>query len=83
MLFGYALAMQGPRRARGWPTWTGLGRCRATNGHYALGWGDASGGHYAAAAASSEMAMTLRPGLYDVERELPRLRPLVAAAPAR
>ena len=51
--------------------------------HYALGWVYAGGAQYAAAVASFEKAVVLRPGLYDAQRELQRLRPLVGQSAAR
>jgi hypothetical protein len=47
--------------------------------HYALGWVYAAHGDAANAVLSFERAVQLRPGLYDVERELRRLRPLLAS----
>jgi Flp pilus assembly protein TadD len=84
MLLGYSLGMQG-RRAEGLPL---LERARAMQPsdwwpHYALGWVYAGGGQYAHAVASFEKAIALRPGLYDVRRELQRLRPLVAQSAAQ
>jgi Flp pilus assembly protein TadD len=84
MVLGYALGMQG-QRAEGLAL---LERARAMQPsdwwpHYALGWVLAGGGHYAAAIASFEKAMTLRPGLYDVQREVQRIRPLVGQSAAQ
>jgi len=85
MLFGYALAMQGARRAEGL---TYLERARAMQPrswwpHYALGWAYAAGGDYARAVPSFERAVAMRHGLADAERELQRLRPLVVRPAAR
>jgi hypothetical protein len=84
MLLGHALAMQG-RRAEGVAL---LERARAMQPrnwwpHYALGSAHAADGEYARAVAAFQKALALRPGLPDVERELQRLRPLAASAPAR
>jgi hypothetical protein len=80
MLLGYALAMQGQRRADGLAY---LERARTLQPrnwwpHYALGWAYAAGGDYARAVSSFERAVALRRGLTDAERELQRLRPLAA-----
>jgi len=80
MLLGYALAMQGQRRADGLAY---LERARAMQPrnwwpHYALGWAYAAGGDYTRAVPSFEQAVALRRGLTDAERELQRLRPLAA-----
>jgi hypothetical protein len=85
MLLGYALAMQGPRRADGLMY---LERARTMQPrnwwpHYALGWAYGANGDYARAVSSLERAIALRRGLSDAERELQRLRPLAAKAPAR
>jgi Flp pilus assembly protein TadD len=82
MLLGYAQAMHGQRAE-------GLGyleRARKMQPddwwpHYALGWAYGAGGDYRRAVASFEKAVGLRRGLADAERELRRLRPLVAGAP--
>jgi hypothetical protein len=84
MLLGYALGMQG-RRSEGLAL---LEKARAMQPtdwwpHYALGWVYAGDAQYAAAVASFEKAVVLRPGLYDAQRELQRLRPLVAQSAAR
>jgi hypothetical protein len=84
MLLGHALSMRG-RRSEGIPL---LERARAMQPgnwwpHYALGWAYAGGGDHARAVASFQKAVALRPGLPDAERELQRLRPLAARAPAR
>lgn len=84
MLLGHALCMRG-RRSEGVPL---LERARAMRPrnwwpHYALGWAYAGGGDHARAVASFQKAVELRPGLPDAERELQRLRPLAARAPAR
>jgi len=84
MLLGHALSMRG-RRSEGIPL---LERARAMQPwnwwpHYALGWAYAGAGEPARAVASFQKAVGLRPGLPDVERELQRLRPLAARAPAR
>jgi hypothetical protein len=85
MLLGYALAMHGQRRADGLAY---LERARTLQPrnwwpHYALGWAYAAGGDYARAVPSFERAVAMRHSLADAERELMRLRPLVAKAPAR
>ena len=85
MFLGYALAMESSRRRPEGVAY--LERARAMQPsnwwpHYALGWAYAGGGQYARAIASFEKAMALRPGLYDVEREVQRLRGLMAGAPA-
>jgi hypothetical protein len=83
MLLGYALAMQGRL-----PEGLGhLERARAMQPrhswlHYALGRAYASAGDYARAVASFQRAVELRPGLYDAESELQRLRPLAVKKPA-
>jgi hypothetical protein len=84
MLLGHALCMRG-RRSEGLPL---LERARAVQPgnwwpHYALGWAYAGGGEPGRAVASFQKALELRPGLPDAERELQRLRPLAARAPAR
>ncbi|MEX2147139.1 MAG: hypothetical protein WED01_09030 [Candidatus Rokuibacteriota bacterium] len=84
MLLGYSLGMQG-RRAEGLAL---LERARAMQPadwwpHYALGWVYAGDAQYAAAVVSFEKAVVLRPGLYDAQRELQRLRPLVGQSAAR
>ena len=84
MLLGYSLAMQG-RRAEGLAL---LERARAMQPddwwpHYALGWVYAGNGQHAAAVLSFEKAVVLRPGLYDAQRELQRLRALVGQSAAQ
>jgi hypothetical protein len=84
MLLGYSLGMQG-RRAEGIAL---LERARAMQPrnwwpHYALGQVHGVGGEYALAVASFQKAVELRPGLYEVAREVERLRPLAARAPVR
>lgn len=84
MLLGHALAMQG-RRPEGVAH---LERARAMQPknwwpYYALGWAYAGDSDYPRAVAAFQKALELRPGLPDVERELQRLRPLAARAPAR
>ncbi len=79
MLLGHSLGMQG-RRLEGLAL---LETARAMQPadwwpHYALGWVYAGDTQYAAAVASFEKALVLRPGLFDAQRELQRLRPLVA-----
>jgi hypothetical protein len=81
MFLGYSLGMEG-RQAEGIPL---LERARAMQPgdwwpHYALGWVYTTTGDYAGALASFERAVELRPGLYDAEREIQRLRPLAAKA---
>jgi len=81
MLLGYSLGMQG-RQAEGLPL---LERARTMQPRnwwppYALGWVYGGGGDYARAMASFQKALELRPGLYDAEREIQRLRPLAARA---
>jgi len=85
MLLGYALAMQGQRRADGLAY---LEQARAMQPRnwwpsYALGWAYAAGGDYGRAVSSFERAVALRRGLSDAERELQRLRPLVANVPSK
>jgi hypothetical protein len=84
MLLGHALARQG-RRPEGVAH---LERARAMQPrnwwpYYALGWAYAGDGEHARAVAAFQKAIELRPGLADAERELQRLRPLAARAPAR
>jgi len=85
MLFGYALAMKGQRRAEGLKY---LEQARALQPrnwwpHYALGWAYGAGGDYARAVTAFQRAVELRPGLIDAERELQRLRPLVGRPAGR
>jgi hypothetical protein len=82
MLLGYSLGMQG-RQSEGLPL---LQRARTMQPrnwwpHYALGWVYVSTGDYALAMASLQKATELRPGLYDAEAQIERLRPLAARAP--
>jgi hypothetical protein len=84
MLLGYSLGMQG-QRVEGLAL---LERARALQPadwwpHYALGWIYAGDGQHAAAVVSFEKAVVLRPGLYDAQRELQRLRPLVGQSAAQ
>jgi tetratricopeptide (TPR) repeat protein len=83
-LLGYSLGMQG-RQAEGLVL---LERARTMQPknwwpHYALGWVYGGAGDYARAMASFQKAVELRPGLYNAEREIQRLRPLAARAPTR
>ena len=84
LLLGFSLGMQG-RRAEGLPLLEKARRMQPSDWwpHYALGWVYASGQHHEAAVASFHKAMSLRSGLYDVQRELERLRPLGAGVPIR
>lgn len=81
MLLGHSLAAQG-RRAEGIAY---LERARTMQPgnwwpYYALGWAHSGAGDYARAVASFQRAVELRPRLYDVERELQRIRPLATRA---
>jgi tetratricopeptide (TPR) repeat protein len=81
MLLGYSLGMQGQQR-EGVPL---LEQARAMVPrnwwpHYALGWVYTSTGEYARAIASFQKARELRPGLYDVDQQIERLRPLAGRA---
>jgi hypothetical protein len=79
MLLGYSLGMQG-RRGEGLPLLERARDMQPRNWwpHYALGWVYAAGGDYARAVTSLQKAIELNPALYDAEREVQRLRPLVA-----
>jgi tetratricopeptide (TPR) repeat protein len=81
MLLGYSLGMQG-RRAEGLALLERARDMQPTNWwpHYALGWVYAAGADYGRAVMSLQKAVELRPGLYDAEREIQRLRPLVSRA---
>jgi tetratricopeptide (TPR) repeat protein len=79
MLLGYALGMQG-RRADGLRYLQRARQMQPDNWwpHYALGWVYGAHGDTANAVLSFERALQLRPGLPDVETQLPRLRSQVA-----
>jgi len=77
--------MQGPRRGEGLAYLERARQMQPRNWwpHYALGWAYAAGGDYSRAVPSFERAVALKPNLGDAARELQRLRPLAASAPAR
>jgi hypothetical protein len=82
MLLGYSMAMHG-KRPEGLAYLERARKMQPDNWwpHYALGWAYGAGGDYRRAVTSFEKAVALRRGLADAERELRRLRPLVAGAP--
>jgi tetratricopeptide (TPR) repeat protein len=82
MLLGYSLGMQG-RQPEGLPLLERARELQPRNWwpHYGLGWVYRTAGDYPRALASLQKAIELRPGLYDAEQEVERLRAMTTTAP--